>query len=245
MSDPEPPQTDENAAWFTGMESLDSLDDRGLPTSFPEGFPVPQGATVVRAERSLPGGRDAARELALFLMPPPLVPGYEAVVALGTLAHELSHRIDAPRLFQRRPPAPVKVATAAKSLLRRLDVERLTLLRHACLTLINNTVNADRHLSPDGLTLKRDRDGHLYAADIRDRMNGVLDESLIPMAETAVAVVECAPIVFEVFAGVRTAAVRPPADRYAWVFRDLDSRRLGATRDAVWNVLQPYPPPRE
>jgi hypothetical protein len=36
---------------YTGMESLTELDGRGLPPGFPDGFPVPEEATLVLAQR--------------------------------------------------------------------------------------------------------------------------------------------------------------------------------------------------
>jgi hypothetical protein len=41
----------------------------------------------------------------------------------------------------------------------------------------------------------------------------------------------------EAVSAIRTARVRPPADRYAWLFAGLETQQLTATRDACWQIL--------
>src|SRR5438094_7463173 len=47
---------DAKADLYTGMQPLTELDARGLPPGFPDGFPVPQDATLVLAQQVRDGG---------------------------------------------------------------------------------------------------------------------------------------------------------------------------------------------
>jgi hypothetical protein len=333
---------DANADLYTGMQSLTELDGRGLPPGFPDGFPVPQEATMVLAQRcrdgsaehavwrrsagpftgylerlggygctfgavprlltvgSMPGmarytlwldgaggsvtlyqssasrlpgsvlywyvsvvwqpqaeppatavdpdeapdtrpvpaGSSAGRELAEFLVPAQLVPGFEAVMALATAAHTLDRLVGDPPDAADRRRKPVVVATRFAPVLGRLDMGQLTMVRHACLTMVANLIASGRRPRPDGLTLIPDDDGHLYAADLRELAQGVVEPDLVPVFETGAALVQGAPMVAQALSGIRTAAVRPPADRYAWLFAGLDPQQLTATRDACWRIFE-------
>jgi hypothetical protein len=44
-------------------------------------------------------------------------------------------------------------------------------------------------------------------------------------------------MVAEAVSAIRTAPVRPPAERYAWLFAGLETEQLTATRDACWQLL--------
>lgn len=101
-----------------------------------------------------------------------------------------------------------------------------------------NLLAAGRRPRPAGLTLVPDEDGHLYAADIRDRVRGVLEPDLIPVFEAGVALVQGAPMVAEALSGIRSAPVRPPAERYAWLFAGLDPEQLAAARDVCWRIFE-------
>jgi hypothetical protein len=89
-------------------------------------------------DRPVPAGPGAARELAEFLVPAPLVPGYEAVVALATSAHALDRLIRAPQDAADRRRKPVVTATRFAPVLGRLDPGQLTTVRHVCLTMVAN-----------------------------------------------------------------------------------------------------------
>jgi hypothetical protein len=181
--------------------------------------------------RPVPAGPAAARELAEFLVPAQLVPAYEAVVALATAARELDRLVSAPPDRADRRPKPAVVASRFAPLLGRLDPEQLTTVRHACLTMVQNILASGRRARPADFTVASDEDGHRYAADLRAHL-----PDLTPEFETGAVVVQCAPMVAEVFS-VRGAPVRPPADRYAWLFAGLDEQQLTAVRDACWRML--------
>jgi hypothetical protein len=333
---------DANADLYTGMEPLTELDGRGLPPGFPAGFPVPEEATLVLAERCrdgaaehaawrrstgpftgylerlrvygctfgavprlltaggvrggtarytlyrdgagggvtlyqsappplrsplywyvsvvwqpqaeppaiavdpdeapdtrlVPAGPAAARELAEFLVPAPLVPGYEAVVAFATAARALDRLVSAPADPADRRPKLAVVASRFTPVLGRLDPGQLTLLRHACWTMTANLLASGRRPRPAGLTLVPDEDGHLYATDVRERVRGEVGPDLVPVFEAGVALVKGAPMVAEALSGIRSAPVRPPADRYAWLFAGLDPEYLAAARDACWRIFE-------
>jgi hypothetical protein len=188
--------------------------------------------------RPVPSGPAAAHELAEFLVPAQLVPGYEAVVALATAARALD------RLISARPdPAdprakPVVAASRLAPVLGRLDPGQLTVVRHVCLTMVANLLASGRRPRPAGLTLIPDEDGHLYAADIRERAQGAVERDLIPVLETGLALVQGAPMVAEALSSIRSAPARPPADRYAWLFADLHPKHLAAARQACWRIFE-------
>jgi hypothetical protein len=186
--------------------------------------------------RPVPSGPAAARELAEFLVPVQLIPAYEAVVALATAARELDRLVSAPPDPADRRPKPAVVASRFAALLGRLDPGQLTTVRHVCLTMVANLLASGRRARPAGLTLVPDEDGHLYAADLRERAQGAVEPDLIPAFEVGAALVQGAPMVAEAFS-VRSTPVRPPADRYAWLFAGLDPRQLGAARDGCWRML--------
>lgn len=332
---------DAKADLYTGMQSLTDLDGRGLPPGFPDGFPVPQDATLVLAQhgrdgsaehaawrrstgpftgyferlraygctfgavprlltvggvpgmarytlwrdgaggsvtlhqssasrlpgsalywylsvvwqpqaeppaipvepdeapdtRSVPAGPSAARELVEFLVPGQLVPGFEAVMALATAAHALDRLVSAPTDPADRRRKPIVVASRFAPVLGRLSPEQLTVVRHACWTMVANLIASRRRPRPAGLTLLHDEDGHLYAADLRELAQGVVEPHLVAVFEAGAALVQGAPMVAEAVSGVRTEPVRPPVDRYAWLFAGLDTQQLTATRDACWRIL--------
>lgn len=330
---------DANADLYTGMDPLTELDERGLPPGFPDGFPVPQEATLVLAQRCrdgtaehaawrqstgpfteylerlraygctfgavprllnvggivrytlwrdgaggsvtlyqssaprlprsllywyvsvvwqpqaeppatavdpdeapdtrpVPSGPAAAAELAEFLVPAQLVAGYEAALALATAARALEPLVSTPPDPADRRPKPVVVASRFAPVLGRLDTGQLTLLRHTCLTMVANLLASGRRSRPAGLTLVPDQDGHLYAADLRERVQDAVEPSLLPAFETGAALVQGAPMVAEALAGIRSAPVRPPADRYAWLFTGLDRQQLAAARDSCWQIFE-------
>jgi len=51
---------DSNADLYTGMQPLTELDGRGLPPGFPDGFPIPEQATLVLAQRCQDGSSEHA-----------------------------------------------------------------------------------------------------------------------------------------------------------------------------------------
>jgi hypothetical protein len=333
---------DANADLYTGMQPLTELDGRGLPPGFPDGFPVPDEATPVLAQRCrdgagehvawrrstgpftgylerlraygctfgavprlltvrgmpgtvrytlwrdgsggsvtlyrssaarlpgstlywyasvvwqpqaeppagavspsegpdrrpVPAGPGAARELAEFLVPEQLVPGYEAVLALVTGARALDRLVSTPPDAADRRPKPMVTATRFAPVLGRLDPGQLTLIRHVCLTMVANVLASGQRAAPAGLTLVPDEGGHLYAADLRELAQGAVEPDLIAGFETGAALVQGAPMVAEALSGISTAAVRPPAQRYAWLFAGLDPGQLTATRDACWRIFE-------
>ncbi|WP_446219348.1 hypothetical protein [Micromonospora sp. IBHARD004] len=340
---PEAPfEYDPNADLYTDMQPLTELDGRVLPPGFPDGFPVPEEATLVLAERSrdgtaehaawrrstgpftgylerlraygctfgavprlltvgnvmsgtvrytlwrdgaggsvtlyqswprstrsplywyvsvvwqphagppavavdadeapdirpVPSGPAAAREVAEFLLPPELVPGYEAVAAFATAAHALEQLVSArPDPVDRRPN-PVVLATRFAPVLGRLDAGQLTIVRHTCLTMVANLLASARRPRPAGLTLVPDEDGHLYAADLREHMRGAVETELVPVFETGLTLVKGGPMVAEPLSGIQSSAVRAPADRYAWLFAGLEPEQLAAARDACWRIFE-------
>ena len=341
---PEPAfEYDANADLYTDMQSLAELDARGLPPGFPDGFPVPQDATLVLAQhgrdgsvehaawrrstgpftgyldrlreygctfgevprlltvngvpgmvrytlwrdgsggsvtlyqssasrlrgsvlswyvsvvwqpqaeppatpvepdeapdtRPVPAGPPAARELAEFLVPAQLVPGFEAVMALATAAHALQRLVTAPPDAADRRGKPVVVASRLAPVLGRLGAGQLTMLRHVCLTTVDNLIASGRRPRPAGLTLVPDEDGNLYAADLRDHARGVVERDLLAVFEVGVTLVQGAPMVAEALSSIRTEPVPPPADRYTWLFAGLDTQQLTAARDACWRILGP------
>jgi hypothetical protein len=187
--------------------------------------------------RPIPAGPPAARELAEFLVPAQLVPGFEAIMALATAAHALDRLVSAPADAAGRRRNPAAVATRFAPLLGRLDPEQLTTVRHACLTMVANLIATGRRGRPAGLTLVPDEDGHLYAADLREHAQGAVEPDLLAVFEAGAALVQGAPMVAEAISSIRTEPVRPPVDRYAWLFAGLDTRQLNATRDACWRAL--------
>ncbi|SHN46955.1 hypothetical protein [Cryptosporangium aurantiacum] len=331
----EPFENDPNAQLFVGTEPLIELDHRGLPPGFPDGFPVPPDATLVRAERTpggdaehatwrrsepftgylaqlraygctfgevprlatvnsgpgeiarytlwrdgaggrvrlyhsglqawyvsvvwqpearppttpvepdetpdrrpVPSGREAARELAEFLVPEPLVPGYEAVIALATAAHTLSGLLHAGPGRRGARGDLTTLADRFAPVLGRLTPEQLTLLRHVCLTMISNLLASGRRGRPSGLTLVPDDDGYLYAADVREHAENTIDAALLLCFETGLVVVRGAPMVAEAVSGIRDAPVPPPVEQYAWLFDGLDAPQLTAARDACWDLFE-------
>jgi hypothetical protein len=191
--------------------------------------------------RPVPAGPDAARELAEFLAPARLVPGFEAVMAVATTARELNRLVKAPADpadASERRPRPAVVATRFASLLGRLDAGQLTTVRHVCLTMVANLIASGRRPRPAGLTLVPAEDGHLYAADLRERALGAVEPDLVAAFETGAALVHGGQLVAEAVSGIRTEPVRPPADRYAWLFDGLDPQQLTRTRDACWQLLE-------
>jgi len=188
--------------------------------------------------RPVPAGPPAARELAEFLVPAQLVPGLEAVMALATAAHALDRLVSAPPDAADRRGKPVVVASRFAPVLGGLNPEQLTRLRHACLTMVANLIASGRRGRPAGLTLIPDQDGNLYAADLREHAQSVLEPDLLAVFEAGIALVQGGQMVAEAVSGVRTEPVRPPVDRYAWLFAGLDTRQLTATRDACWRILE-------
>ncbi|WP_328414488.1 hypothetical protein OG470_20275 [Micromonospora sp. NBC_00389] len=336
---PEDPfEYDPRAARFADMEPLSELDARGLPSGFPDGFPVPEEATLVQAghsrdgtgehaawrrstgpftgyldrlraygctfgvvprplagdgtvrytlwrdgaggsvtlyqsearsthspvywyvsvvwqpqaeppavavepdeapdTRPLPSGPAAVREVAEFLLPPELVAGYEAVAAIAAAGHALEQLVSARPDPADRRPAPTMVAARLAPVLGRLDPGQLKMVRHTCLTMVANLVAAGRRPRSVGLNLVPDEDGHLYAADIRERAPGVVEPKLIPVLETGLALVKGGPMVAEALSGVPGSAVRPLADRYVWLFAGLEPEQLTAARDACWRIFE-------
>ncbi len=198
-------------------------------------------ATVVEPDeapddRPLPTGPGAARELAEFLVPPQLVAGYETVVALATAARAVEQLLRAGGGAGRRA-GPAVAASRLAPLFGRLSPEQVDMLRHVCLALVANVLAHGGHARPAGLTLLRDDRGHLYAADFREQARGAVDERLVATLETGVALTRGVPMMTGALAGIRTAPVRPAADRYAWLFAGLDSAELVAARDACWGLF--------
>lgn len=187
--------------------------------------------------RPVPAGPPAARELAEFLVPAQLVPGFEAVMALATAAHALDRLVTAPPDATDRRRTPLVVASRFAPVLGRLTPEQLTMLRHVCLTMVANLIGSGRRPRPAGLTLLPDEDGHLYAADLREHAQSVVEPDLLAVFEAGAALVQGAPMVAEAIFNVRTEPVRPPVDRYAWLFAGLDTQQLAATRDGCWQIL--------
>jgi hypothetical protein len=164
--------------------------------------------------RPIPTGPAAARELAEFLVPAPLVAGYQAVVALATAARALEPLVKAPPDPADRRPKPVVIAGRLAPVLDRLDPEQLATVRHACLTMVGNAA----------------------AAGKAPRVTPPPDE-LPPALVTGVTIVEGAQILVRALSGIRTAPVPPPADRYRWLFAGLDDEQLAATTEACWHLL--------
>src|SRR5262249_18930637 len=115
--------------------------------------PTPVDPDETPDTRPVPTGPAAARELAEFLVPAQLVPGYEAVVALATAARALDRLVSAPPDPADRRPRPVVVASRFAPVLGRLDPGRLALVRHVCLTMVANLVASGQRPRPAGLTL--------------------------------------------------------------------------------------------
>lgn len=187
--------------------------------------------------RPVPAGPPAGRELAEFLVPARLVPGLEAVMAVATAAHTLDRLMSAPPDPADRRRRAVVVAGRFAPVLGRLTPRQLTILRHTCLTMVANLISTRRRPRPGGLTLVPDEDGHLYAADFREHAEGVVGPELFATFEAGAALVQGGQLVHDEVAGIRTQAVRPPVDRYAWLFAGLDDGQLTATRDACWQIL--------
>jgi hypothetical protein len=190
--------------------------------------------------RPVPSGPAAAREVAEFLVPAELVAGYEMVVALATAANAVDQQVSGRPDPADRRPIPVVAADRFASILGRLDAGQLTIVRHACLTMVANILASKRgRRRPDGLTLVPDEGGHLYAADLRQPVVGVIEPHLLPAFEAGVALVTGVPRVVEALSGIRSAPVQPPADRYSWLFTGLDPEQMATTRDACWRILEP------
>jgi hypothetical protein len=187
--------------------------------------------------RPVPAGPPAARELAEFLVPEQLIPGFEVVMALATAAHALDRLVSAPPDAADRRRKPVVVASRFAPVLGRLHPEQLTMLRHACLTMVANLIASGRRARPAGLTLIPDEDGNLYAADLREHAQGVMQPDHLAVFEAGAALVQGGQMVAEAVSGIRTEPVRPPVARYAWLFAGLDTQQLTATRDACWRIL--------
>jgi hypothetical protein len=205
------------------------------PQAEPPATPVEPDETP--DTRPVPAGPAAARELAEFLVPAQLVPGFEAVIALANTARALDRLVGAPADPADRRRKPAVIASRLAPVLSRLNPEQLTMLRHACLTMVANLIATGRRNRPSGLTLIPDEDGHLCAADVREHAQGVVDPDLVAVFEAGIALVQGAPMVAETVSSVYTEPVRPPVDRYAWLFAGLDTQQLTATRDACWRVL--------
>lgn len=199
--------------------------------------PVPVEPDEAPDTRPVPAGPAAVRELAEFLVPAALVPAYEAVTALATATRELNRLVGARPDPAGRRPKPVVVASRFAQALRPLEPGQLAIVRHVCLTMVSNVLTAGRRARPDGLILASDEDGRRYAADLRERARGVVEQELMPAFETGAALVQGAPMVAEAFR-VRSEPVRPDAGRYAWLFSGLDDRQLDAARDACWRFLE-------
>jgi hypothetical protein len=82
--------------------------------------------------------------------------------------------------------------------------------RHAGLTMVANLITSERRPRPAGLTLVPDEGGDLYAADLREHAQGVVDPDLVAVFEAGTALVQGAPMVAEAVSAIRTAPVRPP-----------------------------------
>jgi hypothetical protein len=205
------------------------------PQAEPPATPVEPDETP--DTRPVPAGPPAARDLAKFLVPTQLVPGFEAVMALAAAAHALDRLVSAPPDAADRRPKVVVAASRFAPVLGRLDPEQLTTLRHACLTMVANLIASGRRPRPAGLTLVPDENGHLYAADLREHVQDAVEPDLVAVFETGAALVQGAPMVAEAVSGIRTEPVQPPVDRYAWLFAGLDTQQLTATRDACWRII--------
>jgi hypothetical protein len=203
------------------------------PRAEPPATPVEPDETP--DTRPLPAGPPAARELAEFLVPPPLVTGFEAVLALANAAHALDRLAKTPPDAADRRPKPVVVASRFAPVLGRLGPEQLTMVRHACLTMVANLIASGR--CPGGLTLVPDEAGHLYAADLREHVQGALEPDLLAVFEAGAALIHGAPMVAEIVSGIRTEPVHPSVNQYGWLFTGLDTGQLTATRDAGWRIL--------
>jgi hypothetical protein len=187
--------------------------------------------------RPVPAGPVAVRELAEFLVPMELVPGVEAVMVLGIAARALDQLMRATPDSADQGGRPALIATRFASVLGPLDPGLLSTIRHTCLTMVANLITAARRPSPAGLSLVPHEDGHLYAADLRERAQGAVEPDLVAVFEAGAALVQGAPMAAEIVSGIRTEPVRPPVDRYAWLFTGLDTEQLTATRDACWRIL--------
>jgi hypothetical protein len=205
------------------------------PQAEPPATPV--GPDEAPDARPVPAGPPAARELAEFLVPAQLVPGFEAVMALATTAHELDRLVKTPADPADRRRKPVVVASRFAPVLGRLNPQQLTTVRHTCLTMVANLIASGRRPRPAGLTLVPDEDGHLYAADLREHAQDVMEPDLVAVFEAGATLVQTAPMVAEAVSAIRTTPVRPPVDRYAWLFAGLETQHLTATRDACWQIL--------
>jgi hypothetical protein len=205
----------------------------------PEAEPVATTVEPTEAPdtRAVPAGPPAARELAEFLVPAELVPGFEAVMALATAGRALDRLVNAPADDADRRAKPVVIASRLAPALGRLDPEQLGPLRHACFTMFANLIAAGRRPRPAGLSLVPDENGHLYAANLRERAQGVVGQDLLAPFETGLTLVQVGPIVTDEVSSIRTQPVRPPVARYAWLFAGLDPDQLIATRDACWRIL--------
>jgi hypothetical protein len=327
---------DGNPDLYTGLEHLPELDARGLPPGFPGGFPVPEDATLVLAQRCreddaehaawrrstgpftgylerlraygcvfgpVPraltvgldvrytlwrdgaGGRvtlhragpsgpwyvgvvwqpvaeapastvdpdetpDArpvppepviAREMAEFLVPPPLVAGFSTALALDAAGRALTRLMATPPKRGDRRPRAVVAAERVAPLLGRLDPDEVALVRHVCLTMVGNLLDSGRRARPAGLRLVTDEHGRRYAADVREHARKALEPALVAVVETAASLTGGAPMVADQLDLVRTAAVRPPADRWAWLFAGLAEDDLVTARDACWRLLEAAP----
>jgi hypothetical protein len=325
---------DAQADIYAGLESLTELDPRGLPPGFPDGFPVPQEATLALAQRvrdgdaehaawrrstgpftgyldrlraygctfgevprlltvgrspgmtqytlwrdgaggsvtlfhsapvywyvsvvwhgeaeppavpvqpneapdarSLPAGPAAVRELAEFLVPAELVPGYEAAMALTPAARLMDQLISAPPDAADRRAKPVIIASRLAPMLGGLTSEQLTTVRHVCLTMLANLIASGRRPRSGGGTLVPDEDGHLYVADLRNRAQGLLDPDLLAVFEAGATLIQVAPMVAEAVSSIRLKPVRPDVAQYGWLFAGLDPQQLNAARDVCWQIL--------
>jgi len=205
------------------------------PQAEPPATPVePEEADT----RPVPFGAAAARELAEFLVPAPLVAGYEAVIALANTAHVLDRLVSAPSDRADPRAKAVVAATRLAPVLGRLQPEQLTMVRHVCLTMVANLLASGRRPRSAGLMMVPDQDGHLYAAEVRERAQGVVPGDLLPVFETGVSLVQGAKLVADALSAIGSAPVRPPAHRYAWIFTDLDPHQLATARDACWQILE-------
>jgi hypothetical protein len=188
-------------------------------------------------KRPVPTGPPAGRELAEFLVPERLVPGFEAVMAMATAARALDRLVKAAPDAADRRGKPVVVASRFAPVLARLSQEDLAILRHTCLTMVGNLIASGRRSRPGGMTLVPDEDGHLYDAHIRDYARGALEPDVLATFEAGLTLVQSGQMVGEAVTGIRTEPARPPADRYAWLFAGLDDRQLTVTRDVCWRIL--------
>jgi hypothetical protein len=205
------------------------------PHAEPPAAPVrPDGAPDTRP---VPEGREAARAAVEFLVPTPLVTGCEALIGVTIAAERLRGLLDkAPDAGGR--PRPVEVASRLVPVFAQLPAGHADIVRHTCLTLFANLMASGRRGRPDGLTLVPDGEGLLHAADLRARAREVIDADSLPAFEAGLALVKVGPAVGGPLTEIRDAPVRPPADRYTWLFAGLDPDHLAITRDACWQLAR-------